>query len=85
MTEQNKTGDKFSGKQKQLTVAEHKALKEKEAKKFKFKLPPIVQFILWLPLILIVLFGLFYIPFLFIRGMDPSAPHADKTDSTDTK
>ena len=53
----------------QLSVAEYKALREKETKKEekRFKLPTPVKMILALPFILIALFGLFFIPYICIQ------------------
>lgn len=70
MTAENKATDKkLDPRDRQLSIKEYRALQEKEAKKFKgVKLPKFVQIILALPLIAICLFGLFFIPFMAIRG-----------------
>ena len=48
-----------------MTYAEYQALREKKAKKKKFAIPAHFKFILSTPLFIIVLFGLFFIPFMF--------------------
>ena len=54
---------KIDPKDRQLTIAEYRALQAKENKKFKgIKLPLPVKIFLALPLILIALFGLYFIP-----------------------
>ena len=70
MPEENKTQiKKTDPKAKQLSFEEYKALQDKEAKKFKgVKLPFVVKLILASPFILIFLFGIFYVPFLAIKG-----------------
>ena len=66
------------GGKKQLSWEEYQALKEKEAKKSKgFTIPQPVKVILFIPFILIALFGIFYIPFLAFRSM--SAPSTAQT------
>ncbi len=62
---------------KQLSMSEYKALQEKEAKKFKFSLPGPVKFILSLPIILLCLFGIVYIPFMAFSGLTSNQPATD--------
>ncbi len=62
---------KLDPKKRQLTIAEYKALQAKEANKFKVQIPMAVKLIMALPLFAIFLFGLFYIPFLAIKGCSP--------------
>ena len=81
MAEDNKTNDqkKIDPKKQKLSLAEYQTLQAKEAKKFKgIKLPLAVQIILALPLIAIFLFGVFWIPFIAIKGCSPSTPTTSK-------
>ena len=65
--------NKIDPKKRQLTIAEYKALQAQEANKFKIKIPLVVKLIMALPLFAIFLFGLFYIPFLAIKGCSSNA------------
>ena len=69
--------NKIDPKKRQLTIAEYKALQAQETNKFKIKIPLVVKLIMALPLFAIFLFGLFYIPFLAIKGCSP-----DSTESS---
>ena len=70
MAEQGKppTDKAATPKKQQLSIAEYKALQEKETKKFKLKIPTIIKIILAIPFVIIFLFGLFYIPYLLIKS-----------------
>lgn len=76
-TKDPKDQKKVDPKDRQLSIAEYQALQAKEAKKFKIKVPLVVKLILALPLFAIFLFGLFYIPFMAIKGCSPDT--AEKT------
>ena len=76
---EKKIDPKIDPKKRQLTLSEYQALQEKEAKKFKLKVPFAVKIVLALPVIIFFLFGLFYIPFLAIKGCSP------ESQTTDTK
>ena len=70
---------KLDAEHRQLTVKEYQELQAKEAKKFKLKIPFAVRIILAAPLIVLFLFGIFYIPFLYIKGCSSSPPSPEKT------
>lgn len=60
-------------KNRQLSYAEHQALRAKQAEKAKgFTLPLFAKIILTLPLIAVFLFGLIFIPLMAIRGCNSS-------------
>jgi len=71
--------EKFTRKD-QLSVAEYKALQEKETKKEakRFKIPAAVKTALMIPFILIALLGVFFISYLGIQMFSSPA----KTTST---
>ncbi|MFH1360512.1 MAG: hypothetical protein ABIJ41_05690 [Candidatus Omnitrophota bacterium] len=72
MADENKGNVQQKGHQKeQLSYEAYQTLKTQQAEKAKKKkeLPKVVKIILALPFIIIFLFGLLYIPYLFIVGM----------------
>ncbi len=81
MVEQNNADNKrnLPPRNKQLTIEEYRALQEKEAKKAKgVKIPLIVKILLVSPLIAVFLFGIFYIPFVAIKGCSLFPPASEK-------
>ena len=67
-------------KKKPMDWKEYQALKEKEAQKKPFTIPKPVQFIIFSPVILVCLFGIFYIPYLAFQSATST-----KTVSVDHK
>ncbi|MFA5059475.1 MAG: hypothetical protein WC676_02485 [Candidatus Omnitrophota bacterium] len=62
------TNKKIDPSKKQLTVKEYRALQEKEANRFKIKIPKVVKIILLIPFFILALFAILYIPYLAISG-----------------
>jgi len=60
----------------QLSLEQYKSLKEQKAKKQAkaFRLPATVKWILAIPLLLIFLFGIFYVPYLLITAASNPPP-----------
>ena len=89
MPEENKASNvatsKKDPKNVQLSISEHKALQEKEAKKFKLTIPLPVKIILSLPLIAIALFGVFYIPYTAYQNATSSENPPDTGKSAKKK
>ena len=71
-------------KKQSMDWKEYQALKEKAAQKKPVTIPKPVQFLLFSPIILMCLFGIFYIPFLAIQSAT-SAKTATVDHKADTK
>jgi len=60
-------GEKSSKKSDQLSYEEYMALKKKKEEQAKREMPKALKIILAIPFILILLFGLFYIPYVLFN------------------
>ena len=80
MTEEKKIQNlqdlKKNPKDAQLSLKEYKALQEKEAKKFKLSIPLPIKIFLSIPLVVIAIFGLVYIPFTAYQNATADSPSA---------
>jgi len=65
----------------QLSLKDYQTLKEQNAKKESkaFRLPAPVKWILAIPLLLIFLFGIFYVPYLLITAASNPPPTTTKS------
>ncbi len=80
MAEENKApspqDSKKNPKDAQLSIKEYKALQEKEAKKFKLSVPLPIKIVLSIPLVVIAIFGIVYIPFTAYQNATADSPSA---------
>lgn len=61
-----------------ISLEEYEAIKAKEAKRFKLKLPPSLKWILATPFLIIFCCGLFLIPFILYQIATSPAKSIDK-------